>query len=113
MDSFSNDYFGYVVVFFNNVTAISYSKFTEVFRKQTGVSNLKLLVYNNYLAMPILLTAIFVTGESKKLYIYFTSDNNGSEGTIYGLSLFLFISCVFCAILTSASLSVMRKILLY
>jgi len=102
MDSFSNDYFGYVVVFFNNVTAISYSKFTEVFRKQTGVSNLKLLVYNNYLAMPILLTAIFVTGESKKLYIYFTSDNNGSEGTIYGLSLFLFISCVFCAILTSS-----------
>jgi len=102
MDSFSNDYFGYVVVFFNNVTAISYSKFTEVFRKHTGVSNLKLLVYNNYLAMPILITAIFGTGEAKRLYTYFTSDSNGSEGTIYGLALFLFISCVFCAILTSS-----------
>ena len=102
MDSFSNDYFGYVVVFFNNVTAISYSKFTEVFRKHTGVSNLKLLVYNNYLAMPILIVAIFCTGESKRLYVYFTSDSNGSEGTLYGLALYLFISCVFCAILTSS-----------
>ena len=102
MDSFSNDYFGYIVVFFNNVTAISYSKFTEVFRKQTGVSNLKLLVYNNYLAMPILTTAIIGTGEAKRLYTYITSENNGSEGTIYGLALFLFISCLFCAILTSS-----------
>ena len=102
MDSFSNDYFGYVVVFFNNVTAISYSKFTEVFRKHTGVSNLKLLVYNNYLAVPILITAIICTGEGKRLYIYFTCEDNGSEGTYYGLALFLFISCLFCAILTSS-----------
>lgn len=102
MHSFSNDYFGYVVVFFNNVTAISYSKFTEVFRKHTGVTNLKLLVYNNYLAMPILTLAILFTGEGKKLYTYFTCENNGSEGTYYGLILFLFISCLFCAILTSS-----------
>ena len=102
MDSFSNDYFGYVVVFFNNVTAISYSKFTEVFKKHTGITNLKLLVYNNYLAMPILTIAIISTGEAKRLYAYFTCDNNGSEGTYYGLMLFLFISCLFCAILTSS-----------
>ena len=102
MDSFSNDYFGYVVVFFNNVTAISYSKFTEVFKKHTGISNLKLLVYNNYLAMPILIVAIVGTGEAHKLYIYFTCENNGSEGTFYGLGLCLFISCLFCAVLTSS-----------
>ena len=102
MESFSNDYFGYVVVFFNNVTAISYSKFTEVFRKHTGVSNLKLLVYNNYLAVPILILAIICTGEGKRLFIYFTCEDNGSEGTYYGLALFLFISCLFCAILTSS-----------
>ena len=102
MDSFSNDYFGYVVVFFNNVTAISYSKYTEVFKKHTKVSNLKLLVYNNYLNMPILILCIFVSGEAKKLYIYFTSENNGSEGTILGLAMFLTISCVFCAILTAS-----------
>lgn len=102
MDSFSNDYFGYVVVFFNNVTAISYSKYTEVFKKHTKVSNLKLLVYNNYLNMPILILCIFVSGEAKKLYIYFTSENNGSEGTILALAMFLTISCIFCAILTAS-----------
>ena len=102
MNSFSNDYFGYVVVFFNNVTAISYSKYTEVFKKHTKVSNLKLLVYNNYLNMPILILCIFVSGEAKKLYIYFTSENNGSEGSLYGLAMYVSISCIFCAILTAS-----------
>ena len=102
MDSFSNDYWGYVVVFFNNVTAISYSKFTEVFKKHTKVTNLKLLVYNNYLNMPILIACIFISGEAKKLYIYFTCENNGSEGTLYGLIFYLSISSVFCAILTAS-----------
>ena len=102
MDSFSNDYFGYIVVFFNNVTAISYSKYTEVFKKHTKVSNLKLLVYNNYLNIPILILCIFLSGEAKRLYIYFTCENNGSEGTIYGLAMYVSISCIFCAILTAS-----------
>ena len=102
MDSFSNDYFGYVVVFFNNVTAISYSKYTEVFKNHTKVSNLKLLVYNNYLNMPILILCIFLSGEAKKLYIYFTCEDNQSEGTLYGLAMYITISCVFCAILTAS-----------
>ena len=102
MDSFSNDYFGYIVVFFNNVTAISYSKYTEVFKKHTKVSNLKLLVYNNYLNIPILILCIFLSGEAKRLYIYFTCENNGSEGTLYGLAMNVSISCIFCAILTAS-----------
>ena len=102
IDSFSNDYFGYVVVFFNNVTAISYSKYTEVFKKHTKVSNMKLLVYNNYLNIPILILCIFISGEAKRLYIYFTYENNGSEGTLYGLAMYLSISCIFCAILTAS-----------
>jgi len=101
-ESFSNDYFGYIVVFFNNVTAICICKYTELFRKYTGVSNLKLLVYNNYLTMPILITALICTGEGKRLYIYLTCEDNGSEGTFYGLALYLFISCLFCATLTSS-----------
>ena len=101
-ESFSNDYFGYIVVFFNNVTAICICKYTELFRKYTGVSNLKLLVYNNYLTMPILITALICTGEGKRLYIYLTCEDNGSEGTFYGLTLYLFISCLFCATLTSS-----------
>ena len=52
--------------------------------------------------MPILITALICTGEGKRLYIYFTCEDNGSEGTIYGLALFLFISCLFCATLTSS-----------
>ena len=92
----------YIVVFFNNVTAISYSKYTEVFKKHTKVSNLKLLIYNNYLNMPILILCIFVSGEAKKLYIYFTSENNGSEGTVYSLAMYVSISCIFCAILTAS-----------
>ncbi len=102
MDSFSNDYFGYIVVFFNNVTAISYSKYTEVFKKHTKVSNLKLLVYNNYLNIPILILCIFLSGEAKRLYIYFTCENNGSEGTLYGLAMYVSISSIFCAILTAS-----------
>ena len=102
MDSFSNDYFGYVVVFFNNVTAILYSKYTEVFKKHTKVSNLKLLVYNNYLNVPILILCIFISGEAKKLYSYFTCENNGSEGTLLGLAMYVSISCIFCAILTAS-----------
>jgi hypothetical protein len=101
-ESFSNDYFGYIVVFFNNVTAICICKYTELFRKYTNVSNLKLLVYNNYLTMPILITALICTGEGKRLYIYLTCEDNGSEGTFYGLALYLFISCLFCATLTSS-----------
>ena len=102
LDSFSNDYFGYIVVFFNNVTAISYSKYTEVFKKHTKVSNLKLLIYNNYLNMPILILCVFISGEAKKLYIYFTGENNGSEGTVYSLAMYVSISCIFCAILTAS-----------
>ena len=102
LDSFSNDYFGYIVVFFNNVTAISYSKYTEVFKKHTKVSNLKLLIYNNYLNMPILILCVFISGEAKKLYIYFTSESNGSEGTVYSLAMYVSISCIFCAILTAS-----------
>ena len=102
MDSFSNDYFGYIVVFFNNVTAISYSKYTEVFKKHTKVSNLKLLVYNNYLNIPILILCIFVSGEARRLYTYFTCEDNGSEGTLYGLAMYVSISCIFCAILTAS-----------
>ena len=102
MDSFSNDYFGYIVVFFNNVTAISYSKYTEVFKKHTKVSNLKLLVYNNYLNIPILILCIFLSGEARRLYTYFTCEDNGSEGTLYGLAMYVSISCIFCAILTAS-----------
>ena len=52
--------------------------------------------------MPILILCVFISGEAKKLYIYFTSENNGSEGTVYSLTMYVSISCIFCAILTAS-----------
>ena len=40
----------------------------EVFRKKTGFTNLKLLVYNSYLINPVLIFLIFFSGEYKKIY---------------------------------------------
>ena len=62
-DDFSADYLGYTVVIINNILTIVYIKLTEGFKKKTGASNLKLLVYNSYLSNPILIIAIFISGE--------------------------------------------------
>ena len=55
LETFTNDYTGYIIVFINNIITITYSKLTEVFKKHTGVSNLKLLVFNTFLAIPMLI----------------------------------------------------------
>ena len=98
-DTFTKDYTGYIVVIINNVITITYSKFTEVFKRHTGVSNLKLLVYNTYISIPILMIGGLFFGEHIKVYKYLTSEKNGMEGTFYGFSFYLSISCIFCAIL--------------
>ena len=101
LDTFTNDYTGYIIVIINNAITITYSKLTEVFRNHTGVSNLKLLVYNTYLATPVLTIGIFITGEYKKLYLYLT-EKNDIDGSFYGLAFYLSLSCIFCAILSSS-----------
>ena len=67
MDDFTSDYLGYIVVIINNTLTIIYVKFGENFKKKTGVTNLKLLVYNSYLSQPILIAAIFIIIFFKKL----------------------------------------------
>ena len=101
-DTFTKDYTGYIVVIINNVITITYSKFTEVFKRHTGVSNLKLLVYNTYLSIPILIIGALFFGEHIKVYKYITLEKNDMEGTFYGFTFYLFISCIFCAILSSS-----------
>ncbi len=102
-DTFSKDYLGYVVVLINNLATISSSKYSEVFRKKTGDSNLKLLIYNAYIINPLLFLGIFVTGEYKRLIQYFTDENSSNiEGTFAGLFFFLFLSCFFSVILNSS-----------
>ena len=102
-DTFSKDYLGYVVVLINNLATISSSKYSEVFRKKTGDSNLKLLIYNAYIINPLLFIGIFVTGEYKRLIAYFTDiEASKIEGTYFGLFFYLFLSCFFSVILNSS-----------
>ena len=102
-DTFSKDYLGYVVVLINNLATISSSKYSEVFRKKTGDSNLKLLIYNAYIINPLLFACIFITGEHKRLYQYFSEENSAKiEGTFLGLFFYLFLSCFFSVILNSS-----------
>ena len=102
-DTFSKDYFGYVVVLINNIATISSSKYSEVFGKKTGDSNLKLLIYNSYIINPLLFLGIFVTGEYKRLIVYFSDENSSKiEGTYMGLFFYLFLSCFLSVILNSS-----------
>lgn len=100
-DSFSKDYLGYGVVFLSNFLTIIYCKLTELYQRITGNSNIQLLIYNNYLTLPALLLGIFVTGEYKRLYNYFISDNNESEGSLYSLLFYIALYGIMCSILTS------------
>ena len=99
-DDFTADYFGYCVVIINNILTIIYVKFSETFKKRTGVTNLKLLVYNSYLANPILIIAIFISGEYKKIIEYFQIKS--FEGTYFGFCGFLISSCALCICLNSS-----------
>ena len=99
-DDFTADYFGYAVVIINNCLTIIYVKFSELFKKKTGVTNLKLLVYNSYLANPILLIAIGLSGEYKQIIEYFQIKS--FEGTYFGFVGFLISSCFLCICLNSS-----------
>ena len=102
-DSFTKDYLGCGIVLISNILTITYSKLTEIYHKKTGYTNLKLLLYNNYLTLPVLLLGIFLTGEYKKIYEYINdSENNGSEGTFSGLIFYLFFYGIVCSVLTSS-----------
>ena len=98
VEDFSADYVGYIIVIVYNALTVLYNKMTETFKKNTGVPNLKLLVYNSFLSCPILFVLIFATGEYKKLYIYFTGEKI-FEGTYFGAVTYLFFFCAFCVCL--------------
>lgn len=96
MDDFTTDYFGCLVVLINNTLTIIYVKFSENFKKKTGVTNLKLLVYNSFLSCPILIFLIFISGEYKKLNNYFVEEKIIEFGNPFQFSIVLFMSCTFC-----------------
>ena len=98
IEDFSSDYLGYLIVLIYNSLTVLYNKLTEIFKKNTGVPNLKLLVYNSFLSCPILLILIIVSGEYKKLYTYFSGEKI-FEGTYFGLFINLLSSFGFCVAL--------------
>ena len=104
-DKLDSNLLGYLVVLGNNLMSLLYTKYSEMFRNITGYSNLKLLVYNAYICNPILLAGIFITGEHKRLMVYFSNNAEGIEEKYYGYYgtfFFLFLSAFFCFILTSS-----------
>ena len=101
-DDFTADYLGYAVVIINNSLTIVYIKLTEGFKKKTKASNLKLLIYNSYLANPILIIAMFISGEYKRVGNFFFGDVPPFEGSYFSFLFVLVISCVMCLILNSS-----------
>jgi drug/metabolite transporter (DMT)-like permease len=101
IDTFSDDYVGYILVLVSDIIYVVYSKLIESFKDLTGVSSLKLLLYNNILSIPILLIGAMINGEYPKIYIYFVGFGFGEDNTLFGLIFFIILSCVFSAILLS------------
>ena len=98
IDTFSRDYLGIGITMIGNIITVAYNKFTESFKRRTGVSNLKLLVYNCYLAGPVLFILLFIFGEHNKLTTYFyneeyLSGENKTEGSFSGFLFSLTFSC--------------------
>ncbi len=105
VDTFSRDYYGILIVMLSNIMTATYNKLTEIFRKKTKVPNLKLLVYNSYLAAPCLVILGLVSGEFRKLNKYFHEERykgENGDGSFKGLVLSLFCSCSFVIILNSS-----------
>ena len=107
IDTFSRDYLGIIIVLINNTINTIYIKFTEKFKKSTGVTNLKLLVYNSYLSGIALVVIIFVSGEFSQLMTYFKEeqylgDGDKTGGTFSGLMFFLFLTCFLVIVLNTS-----------
>ena len=91
LDDYSTDIKGYIAVFLKNMTGLINLEVSENFKKKNGVTNLKLLIYNSFLVIPILLVTIFVSGEYSRLKLYLNSEHNFYN---YRLGIQLFFSCV-------------------
>ena len=107
VDTFSRDYVGIGITLISNFSCVAYNKYTEVFKRKTGVPNLKLLVYNSYISGPCLFALIFLSGEYKRLYLYFAEQRyltgvNQEEGSFLGFVFFTAFSCTLVIILNSS-----------
>ena len=106
IDSFSRDYLGIGLTMISNCINVALNKFTESFKRKTGVPNLKLLVYNSFISGLALFILIFATGEFIKVYYFFSEkkyiSEDKTEGSFLGIILTIFISCILVVILNSS-----------
>ena len=91
LDDYTTDIKGYIAVFLKNTTGLINLEVSENFKKKNGVTNLKLLIYNSYLVLPILIIAIFISGEFSRLKTYFNTEHDFYYS---GLCIHLCFSCV-------------------
>ena len=91
LDDYSTDIKGYIAVFLKNTTGLINLEVSENFKKKNGVTNLKLLIYNSFLVIPILVITIFISGEYSRLKIYLNTEHNFYY---YSLGIQLFFSCL-------------------
>ena len=91
LDDSSTDIKGYIAVFLKNTTGLINLEVSENFKKKNGVTNLKLLIYNSFLVIPILVITIFISGEYSRLKIYLNTEHNFYY---YSLGIQLFFSCL-------------------
>ena len=96
LDDFSTDFIGYIVVFTINTMTVINFEISENFKKNNGVSNLKLLAYSSFILPPLLLIFI-VFMELGDLIKYFKAKHDFSY---FGLFSNLFLSCFISFALT-------------
>ena len=105
IDNFSKDYIGIALTMVSNCVNVAYNKFTELFKKKANVSNLKLLIYSNYLSGPILILLIFITREYKDLFKYFVEKKYDEElkndSSLLGFIIINLITCFLVILLNS------------
>lgn len=91
IDDYTTDYKGYLVVFLKNSLGLINLQISENFKKNNGVTNLKLLVYNSFLSTPILLIGMIFSGEFFRLFKYFIEDEH--DFSYFSLIWYLLLSC--------------------
>ena len=106
VNDFNINYYGYIVVIFFNCITFFYNKLIENFKKNTGVSNLKLLVYNIFLSCPFLFLCIIISREYETIIDYF-DDRDNNNGIIFLILLgsFLSINMQFCLFISNEKMS--------
>lgn len=90
----SSDWFGYLIVFVNNLLSVLYAQYSENFTKETGLPVLKLIIYNCYFSIPVISVLIFASGEYTRLHNF--------EGYSFELGFYLTLGMSFVIILNSA-----------